>query len=305
MKRLWIAGLAVLVSGCGLLGGSDGSEPVETGAASTRSTPSPTKAQATAADAPAADAAIPKNADELAEVLGATTLDLRRAIDAWREDGEGVRGEPPQEVTLLAMYQQRIYRMLGRQPKLADQVISRLPKAAVDQARDNVGAATSLFLLTRPTSKPGRFRTQEPLTAGQLRDYMRQAERRFGVDWQVLAAVMNVETKFGRLKSPSSAGAQGPMQFMPATWRAYGMGGDVHDTRDAIMGAANYLRASGAPRNYPRALHAYNPDTRYVDAVMRYARQIRRDERNFYAYYNWQVFVLTTKGDLRLTGPQL
>ena len=44
------------------------------------------------------------------------------------------------------------------------------------------------------------------------------------------------------------AGAQGPMAVLiPATWRAYGMGGDVRDPRDAIMGAADYLRASGAP----------------------------------------------------------
>jgi hypothetical protein len=43
----------------------------------------------------------------------------------------------------------------------------------------------------------------------------------------------------------------------------------------------------------------------YVDAVMRYARQMTRDPRTFYAYYNWQVFVLTKHGDLRLTGPGL
>ena len=34
-----------------------------------------------------------------------------------------------------------------------------------------------------------------------------------------------VETRFNRLRNNSSAGAQGPMQFMPATWRAYGLGG--------------------------------------------------------------------------------
>jgi len=49
----------------------------------------------------------------------------------------------------------------------------------------------------------------------------------------------------------------------------------------------------------------YNPVPEYVDAVMRYARQMTRDPRTFYAYYNWQVFVLTKHGDLRLTGPGL
>jgi hypothetical protein len=51
------------------------------------------------------------------------------------------------------------------------------------------------------------------------------------------------------------------------------------------------------------ALYHYNPVPEYVDAVMRYARQMTRDPRTFYAYYNWQVFVLTEHGDLRLTGP--
>ncbi|MGH2579259.1 MAG: lytic transglycosylase domain-containing protein [Actinomycetota bacterium] len=113
------------------------------------------------------------------------------------------------------------------------------------------------------------------------------------------------ESKFGRVVSASSAGAQGPMQFIPSTWAAYGLGGDVHDPHDAILGAANYLHASGAPGNYRVALYHYNPVPEYVDAVMRYARQMTRDPRTFYAYYNWQVFVLTKHGDLRLTGPGL
>jgi hypothetical protein len=57
--------------------------------------------------------------------------------------------------------------------------------------------------------------------------------------------------------------------------------------------------------NYRVALYHYNPVPEYVDAVMRYARQMTRDPRTFYAYYNWQVFVLTKHGDLRLTGPGL
>jgi membrane-bound lytic murein transglycosylase B len=121
----------------------------------------------------------------------------------------------------------------------------------------------------------------------------------------VLAAVNFVESKFGKLRSASAAGAQGPMQFMPATWRRYGLGGDVYDARDAILGAANYLHASGAPRNLRRALHAYNPSPSYVDAVLRYARSMRSDRVTFYALYNWQVFVKTPEGDRRVTGPGL
>jgi membrane-bound lytic murein transglycosylase B len=95
------------------------------------------------------------------------------------------------------------------------------------------------------------------------------------------------------------------MQFMPATWRAYGLGGDIHDPHDAIMGAANYLHANGAPRDNARALYRYNPSPLYVDAVLRYAKRIRNDRRAFYDYYSRQVFVRTRHGLRRLTGPGL
>jgi Transglycosylase SLT domain len=125
------------------------------------------------------------------------------------------------------------------------------------------------------------------------------------VSWAVLAAVNHVESKFGRVRSNSSAGAQGPMQFISSTWDAYGMGGNVHDPHDAIMGAANYLHASGAPRSYRSALYAYNHSWAYVDAVLLYAQQMRTDIRDYYEYYCWQAFVLTPAGDKRLTGPGL
>jgi membrane-bound lytic murein transglycosylase B len=92
---------------------------------------------------------------------------------------------------------------------------------------------------------------------------------------------------------------------MPATWRRYGLGGNVHDAHDAILGAANYLHASGAPRDLRRALHQYNPSSSYVDAVLRYARRIASDRTMFFALYNWQVFVKTARGDRRVTGPGL
>jgi membrane-bound lytic murein transglycosylase B len=117
----------------------------------------------------------------------------------------------------------------------------------------------------------------------------------------LLAAVNLVETQFGRLRNESVSGARGPMQFMPATWAAYGLGGDVRSPRDAILGAANYLHANGAPRDEARALLHYNPSRAYVSAVRRYARRMRRDPRAFYVYYAWQVYV----GGKRLSGPGL
>jgi membrane-bound lytic murein transglycosylase B len=144
----------------------------------------------------------------------------------------------------------------------------------------------------------------DPPPADVMRAHFEEAEARFGVEWELLAAVAFLETRFGRVVSESSAGAQGPMQFLPGTWEAYGLGGDVHEPRDAVLGAANYLSASGAPRKERQALLRYNPSDRYADAVALYAEQIRRDESSYYAFYNWQVFVRSRAGRLlRLTGP--
>ena len=75
-----------------------------------------------------------------------------------------------------------------------------------------------------------------------------------GCPWRYLAAIHLVETGTGRIRGTSAAGAQGPMQFLPATWEAYGGGGDINDTRDAIHGAARYLAANRAPATWTRAV---------------------------------------------------
>lgn len=293
------------IAGCGTSGSE--SRP-DTAAPSHRaaetSTASPGTPGGEVSALPAPDAPVPSDPARLAGTLARTTGALYDAVDAWRDDGNPARGKPPEAVVLLALHEQRIYRHLARRPELARRTVARLPGALAARAGDNVPAARALFSLAEPVGDASSFRTQDPQPAGVLLRYFQRAERRYDVEWQVLAAVMFVETKFGRVTSPSSAGAQGPMQFMPATWDAYGIGGDVHDPRDAVLGAANYLRDSGAPGDYERALHAYNPAREYVDAVLRHARQMKRDPRNYYAYYSWQVFVLTERGDVRITGPQ-
>jgi hypothetical protein len=93
------------------------------------------------------------------------------------------------------------------------------------------------------------------------------------------------------------------MQFLPSTWQRYGLGGDVRDPHDAILGAANYLRAGGGRADLRGALFHYNPSTRYVDAVLRYAHVIERDPDAYLALHSWQVYVRTATGARRLTGP--
>jgi membrane-bound lytic murein transglycosylase B len=168
-----------------------------------------------------------------------------------------------------------------------------------------LAAHRELYRLTPPLPSRAKIKTGPAAPAATLLSHYREAQRRFHVPWDVLASVNFVESKFGKLRNASASGAQGPMQFMPATWARYGLGGNVHDAHDAILGAANYLHVSGAPQNIERALHAYNPSPSYVDAVLRYARAMRSDRAMFYELYNWQVFLKTPRGERRVTGPGL
>jgi len=91
--------------------------------------------------------------------------------------------------------------------------------------------------------------------------------------WTFLAAINKIETSFGTNLSTSSAGAVGWMQFMPSTWSTYGVDlngdgvADPFDPREAINAAASYLRASGAPADWHRAVLAYNHSESYVATV--------------------------------------
>jgi membrane-bound lytic murein transglycosylase B len=253
-----------------------------------------------AATAPPPDLALPREPGRLAQALTETTAELHTAVKSWADKSKA----PPREVMLLALYQQRVYRLLARDDRLARRVLVRLSHPLAATSRDLLFAHRELYRLTPPI-RGARIRVGMARPAATLLDYYREAQRRFRVQWNVLAAINFVESKFGKLRSASATGAQGPMQFMPATWRQYGLGGNVHEARDAILGAANYLHASGAPRNLRRALYAYNHSSAYVDAVQRYARRIGADRMTFFALYNWQVFVKTPSGDRRVTGPGL
>jgi membrane-bound lytic murein transglycosylase B len=257
-------------------------------------------ANAAAAASPGLKTPIPKEPAPLASTLLQTTADLEKAIGNWNPKTTAA----PRSVVLLALYQQRIYRLLTRDSSLATRTLALVPRDLQKVGRDLLAAQRELYRLTPPIGVHA-IKVARARPAPELLRYYREAQRRFKIPWNVLAAVNFVETKFGKLRSASAAGAQGPMQFMPATWRRYGLGGNVQNAHDAILGAANYLHASGAPRNLRNALHHYNPSRAYVDAVVRYARRVGADRTMFYALYNWQVFVKTPRGDRRVTGPGL
>ncbi len=101
----------------------------------------------------------------------------------------------------------------------------------------------------------------------------------YGVPWQVLASINRIETAFGTNLNVSSAGALGWMQFIPSSWRAYGVDAnedgrkDPYNPVDAICAAGRYLKAAGAEDDLRRAIFAYNHADWYVDEVLLYANQ--------------------------------
>jgi membrane-bound lytic murein transglycosylase B len=121
-----------------------------------------------------------------------------------------------------------------------------------------------------------------------LARYYQSSAAHYQLDWTYLASINFIESDFGRVTGPSSAGALGPMQFLPSTWAAYG-DGDVNNPKDAIDAAARYLFLHGALRNIDTAIFAYNHDYDYVQAVKDYADAIRRDPTWLDRLYYWNT----------------
>ena len=200
------------------------------------------------------------------------------------------------KLAYMGHLQQLAYRRLIERPDLRDAVFAAIPPDLRGSADFNLAAGADLWLFgpVRVTELPD-WRIVRAAPIDDLLRYYREAEARFGVSWSYLAAINLVETRMGRIRGDSYAGAQGPMQFMPKTWDAYG-DGDVNDPRDAILGAARYLSATGAPADMERAIWHYNHDPEYVDAVMKYAAVMKGDPNAFRGYYGWQVYYQTAYG---------
>jgi membrane-bound lytic murein transglycosylase B len=227
---------------------------------------------------PPAPKATTTAADRLAQQLATTEAAIRAPAT------------PASKLPALGRTQQRAYRALVRRPRLVPEVLAQLPPRLRRVVQANVVAGSELRKLNRPARRLPRWRIVAPAPAGRLLAAYRSAEAKLAVPWEYLAAIHLVETRVGRIRGTSSAGAQGPMQFLPSTWKRYGRGGDIQSTGDAILAAARLLGANGAPADMAAALYAYNPSRRYVRAVSAYASQLRADPRAFLGYYHWQVF---------------
>jgi soluble lytic murein transglycosylase-like protein len=132
------------------------------------------------------------------------------------------------------------------------------------------------------------------------------ASVQYGVPWQILAAINEIETNYGTDLSVSTAGAVGWMQFMPATWIQYGVDAinagyaDPYNPVDAIFAAARYLRAAGAASNLHGAILAYNHSEEYVQSVLLRAKLISSYPKNVIA-----TLTGLTDGRLPVSGKQV
>lgn len=201
-----------------------------------------------------------------------------------------------------ARRQQAAYRAIGRHPEWDPLTRPRIP-APLLQAYDlNIDARRHLdALLTGEADDTlPAWRIEPPRPAAELLNHYRESEAASGVGWNYLAAINLIETRFGSIAGTSTAGAQGPMQFLPSTFAVYGEGGDIHDPRDSIMAAGRHLAANGFVTDPDHALYRYNNSDHYVQAVKSYAAVLAADPAAFDGYYGWEVYYRTTAGDVLL-----
>src|SRR5438876_8244346 len=166
--------------------------------------------------APGPRASIPREPAALARTVMETKTELGRAVDAWVAAGDS---RPPSEVTLDALYDQRIELLLAGRPGLASATLRLVPAAIARQVQTNLTAKRELWRLT-PSTHRRRFRTGPALPSATLLRNYRDAERRVGVLWFFLAAVNFVESGFNKLRNDSVTGTQVPMHFMPTAFQA-------------------------------------------------------------------------------------
>ena len=252
-----------------------------------------------------AAAPAPAVPDEAAAPPGARPVlasDPAQLADDLVADEQAVRdpATPEEALSAAARRQQAAYRAIGRHPEWDATIRPRIPSSLIDAYDRNVDARRQLDAMTNPRDTLPAWRIQPPAPADELLGYYHEAESASGVGWNYLAAINLIETRFGSIDGVSTAGAQGPMQFMPSTFAAYADGGDVHSPRDSIMAAGRYLAANGFAGDPDHAIYQYNHADQYVRAVNQYAAVLAADPAAFAGYYRWDVYCKTIDGDVLL-----
>jgi soluble lytic murein transglycosylase-like protein len=219
-------------------------------------------------------------------------------------DERALRDPAATEAVLVdaAGRQQVAYRTLARNPEWEAIARPRIPAPLLGIYDYNIDARHQLngLLGGHPKDTLPAWRIDAPAPANELLGYYREAESATGVGWNYLAAINQIETTFGRVVGLSSAGAYGPMQFMPSTFAAYGGNGDILSPHDSIIAAGSYLAANGFSQDPDHALFRYNNSDLYVRAVKDYAAVLASDPSAFAGFYRWDVYYRTTAGDVLL-----
>jgi membrane-bound lytic murein transglycosylase B len=228
--------------------------------------------------------------------------DPAQLADDLVADEQALRDPSTAEEALVAAArrQQAAYRAIGRHPEWDAVTRPRIPPSLLEVYDHNVDARRQLTAMAQVKDTLPAWRIDAPAPAEELLGYYHEAESASGVGWNYLAAINLIETRFGSIDGVSTAGAQGPMQFLPSTFAAYGEGGDIHSTRDSIMAAGRYLAANGFADDRDHAIYRYNNANEYVQAVNEYAAVLAADPAAFAGYYRWDVYYSTTAGDVLL-----
>lgn len=228
--------------------------------------------------------------------------DPAQVADDLVADEHALRDASTGEAALVAAAhrQQAAYRAIGRHAEWDATIRPRIPASLLDVYDRNVDARRQLTAMTAVRDTLPAWSIEPPAPADELLGYYHQAESESGVGWNYLAAINLVETRLGSIHGVSTAGAQGPMQFLPGTFATYGQGGDVNSPRDSIMAAGRYLAANGFANDRDHAIYRYNHANEYVRAVDQYAALIGSDPAAFAGYYRWDVYCNTTAGDVLL-----
>jgi len=284
------AAIVVTLAGCG----HAPTAPVASKTAAAVTTPAAT-ALASTTEAAAAEPAPPGVPPRL-------TSDPAQIGDDLVADELALRdpSTPEDALNAAARRQQVAYRAIGRHPEWDAIIRPKIPPELLGFYDRNIEARRQLAAMAIPRDTLPAWRVEPPPPADELLGYYREAEAATGVGWNYLAAINFIETRFGSIHGVSTAGAEGPMQFLPSTFAAYGDGGDVRSPRDAIMAAGRYLAANGFAGDPDHAIFRYNNASQYVAAVNQYAAALATDPAAFGDYYRWDVYYFSTAGDILL-----